>query len=141
MLLNPLLQKSLELVYADVCITKNGSQSASGDCTAAGNLLAEVWDSCCDRHRQTGDEQGFAFNRNGLAIFLHTFDVERYGFGDVILCFLDSGSESMATRQRRYIGVKRILVRLYDDSELVNRHLHTLRKATSPGIVAIELLS
>ena len=33
MLLNPLLQKPLELVNADVCITKNGSQSASRDCT------------------------------------------------------------------------------------------------------------
>jgi hypothetical protein len=99
--------------------TQPASSKVSGT-----RLLAEVWGSCCDRHRQTGDEQGFALNRNGLAIFLHTFDVERYGFGDVIPCFLDSGSESMTTRQSRYIGVKRILVRLYDDRELVNRHLH-----------------
>ena len=117
-----------------------GSQKAGAFCTdatqlrhgsAAGNLLAEVWDSCCDRHRQAGDEQGFALNRNGLAICLHTLDVERYGFGHVVLCFLDSGSESMAAGQSRHIGVKRILVRLYDDRELVNRHLHPLRKATS----------
>ena len=112
MLLNPLLQKPLELINAD-------------------NLLMGVWDSCCDWHRQAGDEQGFALNRNGLAIFLHTLDVEPYGFSDVMLCFLDRGSESMATGQSRYIGVKRILVRLYHDRELVNRHLHPLRKTTS----------